>query len=82
MPLIVVQVAREYMPKGSVIVGVDLFPIKPIPGTIALKGDITTESLRSELRSTLKEFKADTVLHDGAPKVGEFFYFFFFFLSL
>ena len=58
------------MPTGSLIVGVDLYPIKPIPGTISIKGDITTEELRAELRATIHSFKADVVLHDGAPNVG------------
>ncbi|KAA0194388.1 hypothetical protein HAZT_HAZT001324, partial [Hyalella azteca] len=58
------------MPQGSVIVGVDLHPIKAIPKTLSIQGDITTQSLRAELRNTLKNYKADVVLHDGAPNVG------------
>ncbi|XP_018021579.1 pre-rRNA 2'-O-ribose RNA methyltransferase FTSJ3 [Hyalella azteca] len=65
------QVAREFMPQGSVIVGVDLHPIKAIPKTLSIQGDITTQSLRAELRNTLKNYKADVVLHDGAPNVGK-----------
>ncbi|KAF1983904.1 FtsJ-domain-containing protein [Aulographum hederae CBS 113979] len=68
------QVAAEVMPRSNrekcVIVGVDLAPIKPIPGVESFQGDITTQSCRAELRSRLKHFKADTVLHDGAPNVG------------
>lgn len=64
------QVAAEVMPSSSLIVGVDLAPIKPIPKVITFQSDITTEKCRATLRGHLKNWKADTVLHDGAPNVG------------
>lgn len=64
------QVAAEVMPSSSLIVGVDLAPIKPIPKVITFQSDITTEKCRATLRSHLKHWKADCVLHDGAPNVG------------
>ncbi|MCJ1376951.1 AdoMet-dependent rRNA methyltransferase spb1 [Xylographa soralifera] len=64
------QVAAETMPTNSLIVGVDLAPIKPIPRTITFQSDITTDKCRATIRSHLKTWKADTVLHDGAPNVG------------
>lgn len=58
------------MPANSMIVGVDLAPIKPIPRTITFQSDITTDKCRATIRQHFKTWKADTVLHDGAPNVG------------
>ncbi|KAG8780855.1 AdoMet-dependent rRNA methyltransferase spb1, partial [Serendipita sp. 398] len=64
------QVASKYMPPSSLIVGVDLVPIKSIPKVTTFAADITTPQCRTYLRSALKDWKADVVLHDGAPNVG------------
>lgn len=58
------------MPANSMIVGVDLAPIKPIPRTVTFQSDITTDKCRATIRQHFKTWKADTVLHDGAPNVG------------
>lgn len=68
------QVATRYMPANSVIISVDRYKIAPIQNAITLQGDITTEKVRQDLRSNLKTWKADVVLHDGAPHVGKHFF--------
>ncbi|RBR11443.1 uncharacterized protein FIESC28_09057 [Fusarium coffeatum] len=64
------QVAAEVMPQGSLIIGCDLSPIKPIPRVTSFQSDITTEDCRATIRGLLKTHRADTVIHDGAPNVG------------
>jgi 23S rRNA U2552 (ribose-2'-O)-methylase RlmE/FtsJ len=44
--------------------------IKPIPRVVTFASDITTPQCRNLIRNELKDWKADVVLHDGAPNVG------------
>jgi AdoMet-dependent rRNA methyltransferase SPB1 len=64
------QVVSKAMPVNSLIVGVDLVGIKPIPRVTTFAADITTVHCRNLIRNELKDWKADVVLHDGAPNVG------------
>ena len=68
------QVASKYMPQGSQIIGLDLLPMRPIPGVTMYDefagGDILSSKCRSVLKRDLAGKKTDVVLHDGAPNVG------------
>eukprot|EP00605_Chrysophyceae_sp_TOSAG23-4_P000292 GSChrysophyteH1.ASY1.ANO1.337.1 assembled CDS len=64
------QVAAQLMPKGSLILGVDLLPIRAIRGVKTLVNDITTAECRRNIVEELNGWSADVVLCDGAPNIG------------
>lgn len=53
------QVASKNMPPNSVIVGIDLVPIKPIPRCITIAEDITTDVCKRRIRQEIKDWRAD-----------------------
>lgn len=72
------QIARKHMPLGAPCIGIDLVPIRAIPGCMGLVGDITSDTCRGDLRRALKEHhgvssdeKVDAVLNDGSPNMGK-----------
>ncbi len=64
------QVAAQLMPKGSLVLGVDILPIRAIRGVKTLVNDITTAECRRNIATELSGWKADVVLCDGAPNIG------------
>lgn len=70
------QVAVARAPVGALVLGVDLFPIRPIRGALSLVEDITTPRCRAAIKRTMAESGSgryaafDVVLHDGSPNVG------------
>ena len=64
------QVAQQLMPKGSLILGIDILPIRIIRGVKTLVNDITTAECRRNVQEELNGWSADVVLCDGAPNIG------------
>lgn len=64
------QVAAKTMPVASLIIGVDIVPIKPVRGARTILGDITTQECRQKIRKEANGSMMDVVVHDGAPNVG------------
>ncbi|XP_010526611.1 PREDICTED: putative rRNA methyltransferase [Tarenaya hassleriana] len=67
------QVAVQRVPVGSLVLGIDLVPIAPIRGAVAMEQDITRPECRSKIKQVMEKHGArafDLVLHDGSPNVG------------
>ncbi|KAE8686440.1 isoflavone reductase-like protein [Hibiscus syriacus] len=67
------QVAVQRAPVGSLVLGLDLVPIAPIRGAVALQQDITKSECKSKVKRVMEErgvMAFDVVLHDGSPNVG------------
>ncbi|XP_059315567.1 uncharacterized protein LOC132066233 [Lycium ferocissimum] len=67
------QVAVNKVPVGSLVLGVDRDPIRPIRGAISIQEDITTSRCRLTIKRIMAEKGVggfDLVLHDGSPNIG------------
>jgi len=68
------QVAAKHTPVGSVIIGLDLVAIRPIPNVQTFAQDITQyDKCKSIVKGAIKDkfnHMVDVVLNDGAPNVG------------
>ncbi|KAF4356893.1 hypothetical protein F8388_003188 [Cannabis sativa] len=67
------QIATRRVPRGSLVVCVDLHWVEPIPGAIFIQQDITKPQCKSEIKRVMRKYECfvfDLVLHDGAPNMG------------
>ncbi|KAK9808202.1 hypothetical protein WJX73_008345 [Symbiochloris irregularis] len=64
------QVAVRHLPMSSLVIGIDLAPIKAIRGVKTIVGDITTTQARQAIKKESGGAQMEVVLHDGAPNVG------------
>ena len=64
------QVAARAMKPGSIILGVDILPIRDIRNVKTIQSDITTAECRRMINKELAGWGADIVLCDGAPDIG------------
>ncbi|XP_047157343.1 pre-rRNA 2'-O-ribose RNA methyltransferase [Vigna umbellata] len=67
------QVAVQRVPVDHLVIGVDLAPIAPIRGAIAIQEDITKTECKSRIKKLMNQHGCrafDVILHDGSPNVG------------
>ena len=56
------QVAAKTMPANSIVLGIDLLPIRPIRNVKTFVSDITTAECRGMIKRELQTWNADVVL--------------------
>ena len=63
------QVAKQLVGEKGNVIGIDISPIRPIPGVTFLQGDITQDSTIQNLQKNIDVDKADVVLSDMSPDI-------------
>ncbi|XP_047312653.1 adoMet-dependent rRNA methyltransferase SPB1-like [Impatiens glandulifera] len=66
------QVAVQRVPDGTLVVGIDLLPIPPIPGAISVEEDISKPQCKATIKKLMEEHEClafDLVLLDGSSNV-------------
>ncbi len=63
------QVAQQLVGPQGVVIGIDLLPIDPLPGTTLIQGDFREDEAVAALESALVGRTIDLVISDMAPNV-------------
>jgi len=63
------QVAKEITSGKGKIIGVDILPIKPIPGIIFLQGDMTKDEDIQRILSLTDKNTVDAIISDMSPNI-------------
>ncbi len=63
------QVAIRAVGTKGLVVGVDMDDVKPLPGFMFVRGDMTHETTQAAVRACLAGRRADVVLSDMAPNI-------------
>ncbi|CAL0304239.1 unnamed protein product [Lupinus luteus] len=67
------QVAVQRVPVDHLVIGVDLAPIAPIRGAVAIQEDITRTECKAKIKKLMSQHGCnafDVILHDGSPNIG------------
>ena len=60
---------NKFMPVSSMLLGIDIVPIKPMRNVTLIQADITQPQCKTLIKQQLQGWDVDLVLHDGAPNV-------------
>nr|VFK20576.1 MAG: 23S rRNA Um-2552 2'-O-methyltransferase [Candidatus Kentron sp. LPFa] len=63
------QVARERIGKGGRVIAIDMLPMEPIPGVVALQGDMQDPEIQDRIVELLAEDSVRIVISDMAPNI-------------